>query len=476
VLQATDAAQAQGVRAGQTLSAAQALCAELLTRERDAAREQAALEGAAHWAGRFSPQLVLLQASVKPAALLMEIGHSLRLFGGLNALCARMTQGLADTGLQSRLGVAPTPQGALLLARAPFAAQDCIAPDMANFKARFVRLPVQLLDAASGCTETLASLGMRVMADLLALPRAGLTRRFGATLIDEMDRALGAAPDPRRPWVWPETFASSMELPYAVSAEEHLREACSRLFNELEGFLSARRAGVRHLQIIFRQERKQVAALDLRLIEPAREAAHLDKLLRERLKRAPVSAPVTHMSVAATQLDYPPEAPFDLLAHQPGKSVKQGGSLAQLIERLSARMGDEAVRRVLAVPEHRPECATQTPAFALAEANLRAPGLASTMQKAQSAQTAQNAPQAPRPLWLLNEPKPLTEISAKPQFEGPLKLLSGPERIESGWWDTAQSTGVARDYFIATNPKKSILWVFRERKEPGGWYLHGLFA
>ena len=59
----------------------------------------------------------------------------------------------------------------------------------------------------------------------------------------------------------------------------------------------------------------------------------------------------------------------------------------------------------------------------------------------------------------------------------PLQLLSGPERIEAGWWD---GQGVARDYFIALASDGSLVWVWRARlaAPPGevNWYLQGRFA
>ena len=60
-----------------------------------------------------------------------------------------------------------------------------------------------------------------------------------------------------------------------------------------------------------------------------------------------------------------------------------------------------------------------------------------------------------------------------PHHGGPLRLLSGPERIESGWWDGAD---VARDYFIAQDSDGGLLWIYRERHTPAGWFLHGVFA
>ena len=78
-----------------------------------------------------------------------------------------------------------------------------------------------------------------------------------------------------------------------------------------------------------------------------------------------------------------------------------------------------------------------------------------------------------RPLWLLPEPRPLPELGAAPQHEGPLALIAGPERIESGWWEDA---GIKRDYFVARTQALSYVWIYRERQPAGRWYLHGLFA
>jgi len=53
---------------------------------------------------------------------------------------------------------------------------------------------------------------------------------------------------------------------------------------------------------------------------------------------------------------------------------------------------------------------------------------------------------------------------------GAFTLLSGPERIECGWWDGDEAR---RDYFIARFSDSSLGWVYREA---GAWFLHGLFA
>jgi protein ImuB len=81
-------------------------------------------------------------------------------------------------------------------------------------------------------------------------------------------------------------------------------------------------------------------------------------------------------------------------------------------------------------------------------------------------------PPSARPLWLLQSPRPLAEISEIPQYEGPLTLLTLPERIESGWWD---GHDIVREYYVARNPAHALLWVYREPRG-SGWYLHGFFS
>ena len=74
----------------------------------------------------------------------------------------------------------------------------------------------------------------------------------------------------------------------------------------------------------------------------------------------------------------------------------------------------------------------------------------------------------PGPLWLLAEPRPIQQPAAE-------NLLAGPERIESGWWD-GDDAEIARDYYVARRRDRSLVWVFRDRRPPHGWFLHGYFA
>ena len=80
-----------------------------------------------------------------------------------------------------------------------------------------------------------------------------------------------------------------------------------------------------------------------------------------------------------------------------------------------------------------------------------------------------------RPFWLLDPPQPLRLAGDRPQYRGQaLRLMRGPERIESGWWDPQLTV---RDYFVAEDEAAARYWIYRERDaEHARWFLHGLYA
>ena len=95
-------------------------------------------------------------------------------------------------------------------------------------------------------------------------------------------------------------------------------------------------------------------------------------------------------------------------------------------------------------------------------------------------------PDALAPTWLLREPLPLgVQPDGQPCHHGPLRLLAGPHRIETGWWPDAHTpSAAARDYYIAQTSAAELLWIYRERatsaqQDEGAaprWFLQGLYG
>ncbi|MDM7456683.1 MAG: DNA polymerase Y family protein [Tepidimonas sp.] len=422
-------AAACGIHVGMAASAAQALADGLIIRPRDPEAERASLQGMAMWAGRFTPSVTL----APPNGLLLEIGGCLRLHRGLADLLQQVRVGVAELGYTAAMACAPTAHGAWLLAKAGL---EKTVSDLAQLEQLLVGLPLALLEQPPAVIEALDHIGVSRLGDCLRLPRSGIVRRFGQALVDEIDRALGRQPEARARFVPPPSFERSIELPTPAHAAEALQFAMRRLLLELEGFLMQRQAGVAALEWVCHHERRDATVLKLGLAKPMRDAARIQLLMRETLGRTRLQAPVHTLALRAPQVLPLAAANTDLFQ----KTREADGEW--LLERLRIRLGRDAVHGIETTDDHRPEHA---------------------WRPAQGTQRAAKANRH-RPLWLL--PRPL------PRCVDAITLASGPERIESGWWDGGD---IARDYYVAQDCNGTRLWVYCDRAS-GKWYVHGVFA
>jgi protein ImuB len=452
-----------GVRPGMPLAAALALAPDLVRQPRDVDGETQALEQLATFALRFTPTTCL----VPSAAFVAEIGGSLRLFGGRDALVARLARGIGARGFAAQLGIAPTPRAALAFARAgrtdPVAAPDALAAALAPLSLAHFDLPE---DACA----TLAAAGVRTFGEAGRLPRAGLARRFGPAIVDALDQASGRRADPRVPFEPPPRFVAKLELPAPVHDVEALAFAVNRLVHELAAWLLARGLGVLEMSLALAHERALVRERDspstlarFALGSPSRTPSHLTLVLRERLARIVLPAPVAGLALAS-------ESVAPLAGHNAGLLPGDAAQAVDvpLVDRLRARLGEDAVQLVTSNADHRPERAMRVATVGRARDAERP---ASSRRKS-AAPAALPLPAAPRPVWLLAVPRPLAGLlEAQPWV-----LREGPERIESGWWDGAD---VRRDYYVAESPAGELAWIFRDHRrgtDDGEWFLHGLFA
>ncbi|WP_230968851.1 Y-family DNA polymerase [Nitrogeniibacter aestuarii] len=425
-----------GIKADMRLADALALVPGLRPHERQPELEADALSALACWAGNFTPMVSLEGTDT----LLLEIGGCLQYFGGTDIILGLVRQGAIDQGLSVRLGLAPTPRAAHWLSRVDHT-DGC-------WESRLAELPVEALPLSQGAHERLHALGLHTLGKLYPLPSATLGHRFGAELPVLLGQARGQLPDPRKPFDFPEQFAQRLELPAKVEHAERLLFAARRLLLALAGWLEARQAGISECTLILAHEDLPPTRLVLGFATPTRNAERLLRVTREQLERHQLAAPAIELFLEANA----PQA----LAGTNGRLFGQqdDGAIAPVVERLRARLGDDAVHGIRPLADHRPECAT---------APVRWPIEPDT-----------GVPQRARPLWLEEPPRPLRERAGRPTHSGePLSLLSRGERLESGWWDQGEAAGdMRRDYFVASTPEGAWLWVFRD---PQGWWLHGYF-
>lgn len=468
VIHCNKLARSAGVAPGIKLAAAQALSAQLIAVERNEERERAALAELAAWGYQFSSHVILQDDGV-----LIEIGGSQRLFGSRTTLDRLIRQQLGGIGYRGVTAQAATPRAArvVALARLRGIEVENLAGRL-DIERVLAPLPLALLEWDAVTTSTLHSLGLATIADVLALPRDGLGKRFGAARLDQLDRVFGRRADPPLLYEPPARFASSIELPAELIETEQLMFPARRLLTALEGFLRGRNAGA--VELTFRVKHADrrgepipTTVFSIALATPERNATRLAALLAERISRVTLPAPSTVLSLSVERIHAFAAINASLLPQPSELSM----DWLRLAETLHARLGSERVFQLQAVDDHRPERAwMQLPVTPDASAG-RAPASPRTFP-----------PTSPRPLFVLPTPQSLSTSSDQPEYEGVLHLIAGPERVEAGWWDAHSPAAgrpelaVHRDYFVARNDQGQVLWIYRELMAPRSWYLHGFFA
>ena len=426
-------------------------------------------------------------------ALLLDVSASLRLWGGRKRLLQRLLHECEP------LAKAQWAQGATSLA-ALGALRLALRGETAP--ARLPHdLPLDVLSAAREHAATLERIGCRSWGDLRALPRAGVARRFGAGLLDALDAGFGERPE-RYPWLeLPEEFDSKVELAALATTAPELMWSAQRLLTQLQVWLQARHRGVLALELEWTLDLRRLNGVRLpsheqlavRTAQPTQDIAHLRRLVGEHLSRSTLAAPANHLRLRSLETLSWGGASKSLL---PEDNVK-GERLHQLVERLSVRLGEGNVLVPVAHADHRPEKmqrweAARNSSAVAGVAGAAKPGGSGVAAPADSAPASRrgNKRQLPcdalYPPWLLSQPLRLEVRGEKPQYHGPLRLLAGPQRLETGWWDGAAQGPAVRDYFVARSDEAGLLWVYRERlaarageqaePPPVRWFLHGVYA
>jgi len=440
VLIACDAkARSYGLSPGLSVTQACVACPTLSLQARDRLAEATLLENLAVFAYRLSPRVV-----VKSAGLLMHFTDKMSPVGDPHTLFSRVARQLEDLGYQAELAIAPTAAAAWLCAssgtRSIWMAHD-------DWRTALRSLPITGLTLAKVVHDACADLGLSLVGELLDLPRAGLSRRFGPDVVQALERLNGERPELDVSWVPPPLFRRRLVFSFAIDTEEALLFGIHRVVREWVLVLRSRDARVSQFTVEMGCADRTVHSERFTLVHPERSAQVLMRLVRERLRDWRPSAAITSVAVAAP-LEVSTEGSLSFCHEE----MRLDDGFKELLDRLHARLGRESVRTLSWYPDHRPERSAL-------EGPWPSQGLPAHMPILRD-----------RPLWLVDPPKPLDVIHDTPQSSGPLRLVAGTERLETGWWDGP----VVRDYFIAVNDRNERLWVFRSAD--GHWFLQGYFG
>ena len=397
-----------------------------------------------------------------------------------------LTEGLQHSGRPSVEPMARS--GDRAITGNPFS----IIPPGATFSA-LAPLPVAALRLPEETLALLAAVGIRTIEQLASLPRASLTARFGPQLLEQLDRATGEASEllvPHRPapefaaeW----TFESPTEHVETIEQvlEELMRRVCVSLAARGEGALGfvcrieceKKVSGTKYGEFNKQQSPDSYLVPDtffsVGLFRPSASAKHLKELLRLRLETIRLESPVAALAIEVTAVAPLSQQQQELFIQDRCREAPR--HLAALVERLSSRLGREAVVRPVLLPDAQPEYASvdlpwtggqargkgrgskaKSRTLAGSLASRRAPATSFHRFASEPANASrrrlQTDSQSPipdsrfplRPIWLADPPVAITVISVVP--DGPparfhyagvdyrIAQAWGPERIETGWW------------------------------------------
>ncbi len=463
------AASAVGARADMRLADARMLHPALQAVPSDHMGDENALEQMTLAARRWGPWTM----ADRPDGILLDASGAAHLFGGEHAMLAEIEACFAAQGYDCRTAVAPTAGAAWALShhgppRTVLLGSDAIIDALSPLPSAALRLEEDTL-------LLLTRLGLKRIGDLAAVPRESLARRFRnrrsaeANPLLRLDQLCGRLPEPMVPLVDNPPAQADRRLMEPLLHLDLLKVVIRDLSLDLARTLEAKGEGARRLSLLLWRVDGEMFERRVEMASPSRDPVHIAALFDERLDGIDAGLGLDQMRLVAIWAE-----PLDKTQARLDGAEDGSTDLPRLIDRLTTRLGAEAVRRPVPVASHLPERA----------------------QRWRSASATAPAMQYDlgfylRPLKLLDHAEPITVIYATPEglprrfrWRGGLHDIvkaEGPERIAPEWW-RERSTVRLRDYYRIEDGSGRRYWIFRNGIVGDGrggipdWYLHGLFA
>ncbi len=452
------AAGAAGLYPGMSLAQARAMVPGLCVVDAEPEADAGALRRLALWCLRYAP----LCAADPPDGIWIDATGCAALHGGEAAMLQDMQTRLAAQGIATRTAMADTAGCAHAVAR--HGAVTLVPPG--EQMAALADLPVAALRLPGESVAALRRLGFERIAQLAAAPRAPLVRRFGPALIQRLDQAYGRVPEPLQPLLPEAAFSHRLAFVEPLLTAEAFTAVIARLVPAVCTQLEHAGQGARGLDLLFERVDGTVQAARIGTARPARDPAHLARLLTERLEQIDPGPGVEAMRLLVTLAEEFVPAQIS----QDGQGAED--DIAGLIDRIENRLGVGRVWRAAQVASDVPERAV-----------ARVPPLAPV---------GGGWPEAlPRPVRLLDPPQPVEAMALLPdqppvaftwrRHRHRLRRADGPERIFGEWWRSSDEADAVRDYFAVEDEDGRRFWLFRRGNgaDPATgdlrWFLHGLF-
>ena len=333
-------------------------------------------------------------------------------------------------------------------------------------------LPIAALRISDDTATALARLGLRKVGDVMGTPRASLARRFGKDLVLRLDQALGMTAEPVSPAKPALQFAVRLTLPDPIGLDDDIIAAIDRLLPELEKRLAKKGRGARRLRLQLFRADSTMQTIDIGMARPSAHPDRIKPLLIMKLNEIDPGFGIDCVRIEAyiTEPIHAHQHRGHMEAAQDvSNRLKSNTNIDDLIGRIGARIGLEAITRLHPADSNIPEKTSIQLAAAWSEPAENWPN-----------------PPTPRPL-LMWRPEPVQAVDI-PDLPGEFRwrgrshttvAASGPERISPEWWldDPEWRSGV-RDYWQITTAYGERLWLYYAHggAMSSGWFCQGSFA
>ena len=474
-------ARAVGIGPGLRLADAKATLPDLLSEEIDRTADLVSLTALAIWMMRFSP-LVALDGE---DALLVETTGCDHLFGGEEGLAAEMSLSLARAGYGHRIAIAGTPGAAHALARDTGQGGAPVLPP-GQERQGLAHLPMVTLRLSPEALTLLRRFGLTRIGQLYDIDRKALVQRFRSrhaadAVCLRLDQALGRCAEPFAPLRPPPEHAERLPCPEPLTSSEGISAGLGQLTEKLCAALAMAGLGAHSFTFSALRSDGGASTVTVNAARPVCTPGHVLRLFREKTGRIDPGFGIDLLLLEAGRTGPMATGSRPLSGGLAGAGF-DAEAIADLADRITARLGEGSVTLAVRKARHPPDKAERQVAFA-----------------GQESEPAQPLLPGSRPIRMLGRPEQVFVIAQVPDGP-PLQFIwrrrlrkavraDGPERIAPEWWTyLPPAPGErgrlprTRDYYRIEDSEGRRYWVFREglygddRGAAPEWFVQGIFA
>lgn len=458
IIKATNSiAQQKGVSVGMVAADCKALVPELQIFDYNPEQPLKLLTALAEWCIRYTPFISI----DLPDVLILDASGCTHLWKGEEKYLQDIQQRFENFGYHIQIAIADTVGVAWAISK--YGINGSIVSSGKEIDAISL-LPPAALRLEAIALDRLSKLGLKTIGSFIKMPTTALRRRFGQHLLKRIAQALGEEIEMMDPVIPVVPYQERLPCLEPIRTVEGIEIAIKTLLEMLCERLQRESKGLRRCELSCYRLDGLIEKIQIGTSKPSRNTLHLFKLFENKIAEIEPDLGIELFVLEASiveELQSTQDALWTI------SSAKES-AIAELLDRLAGRTGEQAIHRYLPEAHYWPERSFKA-AVSLNEKPITEWRI-----------------DLPRPLHILPVPE-LIQVSVPLPDYPPLlfiykkkrhaiKKADGPERIEQEWWIT---DGLYRDYYCVEDEEGARYWLFRSgdyNTDNPQWFIHGFFA